>query len=116
MNGIPPGEEENPASPITLEAQIEQIEADNALAEQLQADEQIVADNALARQLQAPHSITVPRLWPENGQIPESANTPGETEEQIPKDDPRHPRRSPDSDNSSDICYDWSFSSAFRSP
>ena len=76
VNGIPPDEEGIPASPITLEVQIEQIQADNALAEQLQADAQIVADNALPRQLQAHHSITVLRLWPENGQIPESANTP----------------------------------------
>ena len=53
VNGIPFEEEEIPASSITPEAQ---IEADNALAEQLQADEQMVADNALARQL---HSITV---------------------------------------------------------
>ena len=77
MNGVPPEVEEIPASPIKPEAQIGQIEADNALAEQLQADEQILADNALAQQLQAPHSITVPRAWPENGQIPESTITPG---------------------------------------
>ena len=31
VNGVPPEEEEIPASPITLEAQIAQIEADNAL-------------------------------------------------------------------------------------
>ena len=140
---VPPEVEEIRASPVTPETQIEQIEADNALAEQLQADEQMLADDALARQLQALHSITVPRVWPENGQIPESMNTPGacgsrdilhpdsndpaahiqqlpetigETEEQFPRDDPRHPRQSSDIDNSSDICYDWSFSSASRSP
>ena len=66
-----------PSSPITLEAQIEQIEADNALSQQIQADEQMGVDHALARQLQALHSITVPRSWPENGKIPEPANTPG---------------------------------------
>ena len=79
-NGVPAEEEEILASPTTPEAQIEQIEADNALAEQLQAgqaEEQMLADNALARQLQAPHSITVPRVRPENGQIPESTITPG---------------------------------------
>ena len=77
MNGIPLEEEEIPALSTTPEAQIEQIEADSALAEQLQADEQMVGDNALARQLQAPHSIIIPRVWLENGQILESANTPG---------------------------------------
>ena len=143
-NGGPPEEEEIPASPITLGAQIEQIEAYSALAEQLQADEQMLADNALARQLQAPHSITAPRVCPDNGQIPEPTNTPGarrsrdryptsrqqrscgthsaasrkqsEKQEQTPRHDPRHPRRSSDTDNSSDICYGWSFSSASRSP
>ena len=59
VNGVPPEEEEIPASPITLEAQIEQIEANDALAEQLQADEHMLDDSALARQLQGPHSITV---------------------------------------------------------
>ena len=115
---FPPKKRKSPLLPyVTLEAQIEQIEADNALAEQLRADEQMVADNALALQLQAPHSITVPRVWP--GQIPEPTNTPGArgprdvllpdpndpaapsssfqktiggTEEQTPRDDPRHPR------------------------
>ena len=69
--------EEIPASPITPEAQIEQIEADNALAQQIQADEQMGVDQALAQQLQAPYSITVPRPWPENGHHPETADTPG---------------------------------------
>ena len=105
MDGVPPEEEEIPAYPITPETrtnaaeqqsppglnaaglnaadapgpeeQLEQIEADNAFAVQIQADKQIEADNALARQLMEPHSITVPRQWPANGQIHEPADTPG---------------------------------------
>ena len=71
MDGVLPGEmdipdEEIPASPIMPEAQVENIEADNALAAQLQADEQIAADNAYARQLQGNHSIPARRQWPTN--------------------------------------------------
>ena len=81
--GLPDGvlteetKEEIPASPMTPEAQIEQIEADGALAEQLQANEQMVADGAFARQLQESTGVTTPKPWPANGRITEPADTPG---------------------------------------
>ena len=81
--GLPDGvltdeiKEEIPASPMTPEAQIEQIEADGALAEQLQADEQMVADGALAQQLQEPTSVTLPKPWPVNPKSLDQADTPG---------------------------------------
>ena len=85
-------EEEIPASPITPEAQIAQIEADNELAQKIHADEQVGVDQAHARQLQEPHSITVPRPWLQNGQHFEPTDTPGARGSnctQLP--DPNHP-------------------------
>ena len=85
-------EEDIPASPITPEAQIAQIEADNELAQTIHADEQMGVDQALARQLQEPHSITVPRPWPQNGQHSEPRDTPGARgSNYIGLPDPNHP-------------------------
>ena len=70
-------EEEIIASPITPEAQIAQIEADNHLAQTIHADEQMGVDRALAQQLQESHSIAIPRQWHQNGQPSEPRDTPG---------------------------------------
>ena len=63
-DGVPQVEEtkgeEIIASPITPEAQITQIEADNQLTHTIHADEQMRVDRALAQQPQESHSVTVP--------------------------------------------------------
>ena len=119
------------ASPITPEAQIAQIEADNELAQTTHADEQMGVDQALARQLrnhtqlqfrdcglradstpnqqtlQEPADrITSDVLAPITLRNTNSCSqeTIGEEEERTTEVDLSHPSRKSDTGNSSDSC------------